>query len=443
LGNSVFWVKFFPALFGVLTIVVVWKAVEELEGSLFALCLSATCILFSTLLYVNTLFQPNSFDILSWTAFYFFLIKYLKTEKPKWLFIAALVFGIGFLNKYNIIFLVIGLLPALLLTRFRYVFVKKELYMALFFGLLIISPNLVWQFKNDLPVFFLFKELADTQLVHVDRMDFLKSQVLFFAGSVLVILPAFYALLFYKPFKKYRVFLGALFFTILVFWYFRAKGYYAMGLYPIYIAFGSVLLGNIVRNRWGKIVKPVLLIVPLLFFILLYLVAFPNKNPEYIVKNNQKQQRLGMFRWEDGKEHHLPQDFADMLGWKELAEKVDSICSELPSLDNTFILCDNYGQAGAINYYSKNNKVVAHSYHTDYINWIRLDRPIKNVILVKVDIYDNDKDREKETPFFDSVYLAGQRINQYAREETISIYVLKGANVDVNEIIKEEIKSRN
>src|SRR5271156_481141 len=37
LGNSVFWVKFFPALFGALTIVLVWKIIEELKGDWFAL----------------------------------------------------------------------------------------------------------------------------------------------------------------------------------------------------------------------------------------------------------------------------------------------------------------------------------------------------------------------------------------------------------------------
>src|SRR6478609_317061 len=37
LGNSVFWIKFFPALFGALTILVVWKTIEELKGNLFAL----------------------------------------------------------------------------------------------------------------------------------------------------------------------------------------------------------------------------------------------------------------------------------------------------------------------------------------------------------------------------------------------------------------------
>ncbi|MEO7487367.1 MAG: glycosyl transferase, partial [Ferruginibacter sp.] len=31
-GNTVFWVKFFPALFGALTIFVVWKTIEALNG---------------------------------------------------------------------------------------------------------------------------------------------------------------------------------------------------------------------------------------------------------------------------------------------------------------------------------------------------------------------------------------------------------------------------
>src|SRR6059036_1829421 len=42
LGNSIFWIKFFPAFYGALTIYVVWKATEELGGNLFALILCAT-----------------------------------------------------------------------------------------------------------------------------------------------------------------------------------------------------------------------------------------------------------------------------------------------------------------------------------------------------------------------------------------------------------------
>ena len=52
---------------------------------------------------------------------------------------------------------------------------------------------------------------------------------------------------------------------------------------------------------------------------------------------------------------------------------------------------------------------------------------------------DEDKDRQEEIPLFDSVYLAGKRINQFAREDEISIYVLRGAKVDVIKRIKNEI----
>ena len=430
LGNAVFWVKFFPALFGALTIVVVWKAVEVLEGSFYALILSATCVLFSALLATNTLYQPNSFEILCWTTFNFMLIKYFKTENSKWLYMTALVFSAGFLNKYNIIFPVIGLFPAILLTRTRKILTKKDFYGMIAVALLFILPNLVWQYQHHFPVFHHLKELTDTQLIHVERLDFLKQQLLFFAGALFVILSALYALLFYKPFEKYKVFFWALLFTLLCFVYFRAKGYYAMGLYPVYISFGAVFLGDRLRKGF---LKPVLMIFPILFFMLMCRFAFPIKSPEQFANDART------YRWEDGKYHSLPQDFADMLGWKELAASVDHICSELPDIENTIILCDNYGQAGAVNYYTKNRKVIAHSFSADYINWFRLDKKIKDVVLVKVTAYDNDREREKESPLFEAVYLAGQRINQYAREDTISIYVLKGAKVDINKIIENEI----
>jgi hypothetical protein len=439
LGNSVFWVKFFPALFGALTIVVVWKAVEELNGNLFALILSATCVLISALLGTNILYQPNSLDVLSWTTFYFIIIKYFKTENPKWFYFAAVVFSIGFLNKYNILFLVIGLLPAILMTKYRRVFIKKDLYFAMMLSLVLVLPNLIWQYKNNFPVFQHLNELTNTQLVHVDRLNFLKSQIFFFIGALPVIISALYALLFHKPFEKYKTFFWSIIFTLIVFTYFKAKPYYAMGLYPIYISFGAVFLGNILNKGWKKYFKPVLLICPILFFIPMYGFVFPNKSPEYKVNHPSKFKKNSMYRWEDGKYHKLPQDFADMLGWKELAQIVDSIYFELPNPDHTFILCDNYGQAGAINYYSKNKKVVAHSYHTDYINWLPFEKEIIDVILVK-EPGDRDPDRKKEKLLFDTVYLAGKRINPYAREDTISIYVLQNAKTDINEILKEDIR---
>ena len=162
LGNGVFWVKFFPALFGALTIVVVWFTVEELNGKLFAKVLAAVALIFSVLLRINILYQPNSFDILCWTMFYFTIIKYINSENNKWLMIAAITFAIGFLNKYNIIFLLIGLIPAILFTRHRKIFFNKQLYVSIIIALILISPNLIWQFQNNFPAYHHLKTLAAT-----------------------------------------------------------------------------------------------------------------------------------------------------------------------------------------------------------------------------------------------------------------------------------------
>ncbi len=437
LGNSIFWVKFFPALFGALTIFIVWKAIDELNGNLFALILGATCVLFSAILRLNTLYQPNSFDVLSWTTFYFIVIKYSRTENTKWLFIGALVFAFGFLNKYNIVFLLIGLLPSVLLTEQRKVFAKKEFYFSLLIGFLIILPNLFWQFKYNFPVIHHLNELSNTQLVNVNRLAFLKSQIFFFIGSLFIIISALYALIFYKPYKKYKAFLWTIIFTLVVFIYFKAKDYYAIGLYPIYIAFGSVFLADKIKQGWKRYLQPVFIAIPILFFIPMYNIFFPNKSPEYIINHRQTYQKLGLLRWEDGKDHELPQDYADMLGWKELALKVDSLYSKIPSKENTLILCDNYGQAGAINYYTR-QKLKAVSFNADYINWFDLTKKYVNLIRIKES---NEKDAElKETsPFFENSSIAGSITNKYSREFGTSIFAFISSKIDISKRIKDEI----
>lgn len=440
LGNSIFWIKFFPALYGALTIYIVWKAIEELGGNLFALTLGTTCVLFSALLRLNTLYQPNSFDVLSWTALYFILLKYIKTDDTKWLYFGATVFAIGFLNKYNIVFLLIGLLPSLLLTGHRKIFLKPTLYFAILLGLVLILPNLAWQYYNNFPVFQHLKELTKIQLVNVSRFDFLKNQLLFFIGSLIVIFSSFYAFLFYNPFKKYRLFFFSIIFTLIAFIYFKAKDYYAIGIYPIYIAFGSVFLADTLKDGWRKYLQPILIGVPLLLFIPMYNVAFPNKSPEYIIKHSANYKKLGMLRWEDGKDHSLPQDFADMLGWKELAQKIDSIYLSLPNKNNTLILCDNYGQAGAINFYSR-QKLRAVSFNADYIDWFDLTKKYENLIRVK-DAGEVDVELQETSPFFLNSTLADSITNQYAREFGAGIFVFTGAKIDIRQRIKNEIDEK-
>src|SRR5436190_5051287 len=143
LGNGVFWIKFFPALFGALTIAMVWKIIQALGGNLFSQVLGAVAILLSAILRINILYQPNSLEILCWTILYYTLIQYIRSGNTNWLYTAGVITGFTFLNKYNVVFVILGLLPAILLTDQRKLFLNKHFYFSMLVALLIIAPNLV------------------------------------------------------------------------------------------------------------------------------------------------------------------------------------------------------------------------------------------------------------------------------------------------------------
>lgn len=438
LGNDVFWVRFFPALFGAFTIVVVWHIIKELKGGYYAQILAATALIFSAMARINLLFQPNSFDVLAWTFVCFSLIKHINTGKNRWLYAMALGFGIGFLNKYNIVFLMAGIVPGLLLTRNRSVLANGHLIGATLLALLIITPNLIWQYNHNWPVLHHMAELKATQLVNVNRSDFIKEQLLYFIGTVYLIPTALVGFLVYIPFKKYRVFFFSFFIVLGIFIGLKAKGYYAIGLYPLYIGFGAVYIEELLQTGRKRFIKPVLVILAIGFFVPIALVAFPVYSPKESLTLSEKYKDLGLSRWEDGKDHALPQDFADMQGWRSIALLTDKAYNTVVHTGPTLVLCDNYGQAGAINYYSKINGMHAVTMNADYVNWIDLKINYKNIVLIQQSD-DDDPERKKEQPLFDSVRLFGYLKNPLARENNAKVYVLKGAKVDINNLLKADI----
>lgn len=435
LGNGYFWIKFFPALFGALTIAVVWETIEALKGGLFACCLAATALLLSALLRINMLYQPNSLDILCWTLVYFCVIHYIQTNNYKWLYLLAVSFAIGFLNKYNIVFCLMGLLPALLLTEQRKLFVKPQFYIAIVLALILISPNLWWQYQNSFPVFKHMKELSDTQLVHINRIDFLKEQLLFFIGSLFVLVAGLISLFSFAPFKPYRLLFFGYIFTIIIFICFKAKAYYAIGLYPILFAFGAIYLAQWWQQGFKFYLRYLAIAIILLFSYPLIIIALPIYTPEKYVSNIKKGGLFTEQTWEDGKKHPIAQDFADMLGWKELAHKVDSVYLTIGNKKGIFILCDNYGEAGAINYYSKIAGLRANSFNADYVNWLNLNQEIRTVIRIKeAENLENTRDKS----LFNEITEVAKIENEYAREKGTRIIILAKPKIDLAQLLREE-----
>ncbi len=86
------------------------------------------------------------------------------------------VLGLGWLNKYSIIFYGSALLAALVISRHRKLLWTWQLPVALAGGLLVILPNLIWQYQHNWPVISHMTELQETQLGNVLLKDFLLAQ---------------------------------------------------------------------------------------------------------------------------------------------------------------------------------------------------------------------------------------------------------------------------
>jgi 4-amino-4-deoxy-L-arabinose transferase-like glycosyltransferase len=438
LGGGLFWIRFVPAFFGALTVVYGWLIVEELGGKLPAKILTSILLIFSVYTRLNVLFQPNSFDILTWTIVFYFLVKYIRNYNAKWLFLLSVITALGLYNKYTIVFLIIGLTVGLLMTEQRSVFTKKYFYYALGLSFLLFLPNIIWQILNHFPVIHHMQALRESQLVNVNRVDFLFDQIKYGVIGIPTII-AFWALLFYKPFKPYRFVIWTFIIVITLFTISSAKSYYTLGLYPVLFAFGSVYL-EILFKKWKIILISLLVIsnIAAFFFIVKYLMPF--QNPSEIIKDKESYERIGLLRWEDGLNHPLPQDFADMLGWKEMADKALTAYQMIPTqeLQNTLIFCDNYGQAGALNYYNRNKTSEAYSFNTDYIYWLPKSMKIQNVLYV------GSLPNKEVLDMFESYKQVGVVENEFAREQGTKIFLLQGAKDSAHEMffkIAEERKN--
>ena len=441
LGGGIFWVRFFPALFGALTIVFAWLIAESLNGNLLSKVVVSLAVTFSVLVRLNILLQPNSFDILAWTILFYLLVRLIKTGKSKYLYWLAVVAAAGFYNKYNIVFLFFGLVAGLLLTPQRRFFTQATMWKAAILFIVLLLPNLAWQAVYHFPVVEHMKVLKANQLDNNSATGFLIRQVMIIFNALPLIIAALAAFVFYKPFKDYR-FAGICFVVvILLFSVLKAKDYYAFGLYPALIAFGVVFIEKISSRRLNRFIMPLLIVFNLGIFAITAKLIYPVLSPEEIIQHKDNFEKMGLLRWEDGKNHHLPQDFADMIGWKEMAEKSLVAYKAIPEneLKNTLIICDNYGQTGALNYYNRGLMPEAFCLNTDYIFWLPEMQRIENILLV------GKKPDPKIVALFRECREVGKIENKFAREKGTEIFLLIGADDTLTQKfngIVEERKSK-
>ncbi len=379
-GDGMFWIKLWSSLFGAASFIVAGEIVLSLGGKSFALLLLFLPFIFGVYLRLFFLFQPNSPEVFFWTMISYSIIRFIQTGKNKWLYTFGISIGFGMMSKYSVAFFAVSVLVSILFTKNRTIFLNRHFWYASLIGLIIFLPNLLWQYNRNFPVMHHMQELQRTQLQYVDPSDFLIDQFIMNIPCVFIWLTGLWYVSFSNKSKNYR-FVG--------------------------LAYA---------------------------FVLILLLIGHGKN----YKMNTK--KTGALKWEDLKNHPLPQDFADMLGWEEMAKKMSQAYETLDSNEkqHTILFCDNYGMAGAITFYARKYHLPgAYSDNASFLYWLPENMHIDNLLLLTDDKNEMQHDFIKN---FSSAILTDSITTPMAREHGDLIILLKGANNAFNQMFKEKIE---
>jgi len=435
LGDSMFAVRLIPSLFSTGILVLTCLMARELGGGRYAQLLAGVCIIFAiSFTRSGWLFQPVGVDIFFWTLFCYLILRYLNTKNHHYLLYFGAAFGFGFLNKYLVVFFLLALVMSLLLTPNRRLLWSKYSLWAALIAALIILPNFIWQYQYGFPVIAHMRELSENQLVNVNYADFLLDQMLANLPAFIIWMGGLIYLLFYQESKPYRLIAYLFLFTILILLLLKGKSYYTLGIYPVMIAAGSAYFDKTLKLNWLRIALPIIvavLFLPLLPLGVPYLTI--SKMVDYCKNIRENWGIDGVTRWEDGEIYPLPQDYADMLGWKELAQHVTTAYNQVPDQSRCLIYCENYGQAGAVELFAKPLPPV-NSFSDSYRLWIQEDTN------ADIFIYVNDELGKDVQALFADIQVIGKVENPYAREFGTTVYLCQQPRQPFGELWKRRVQ---
>ena len=422
-GYSVFAVRLFPAIMSGIIVLIVADMARELGGKRFESILAGIGIIIPIFgLRTFSLFQPVHLDLLFWTLTFSVVIKYINSGDPRYFIWFGILAGFSLLNKYLIGLLFVILMVIILFTRHRNIYGRKMFWVGIAAGFVVFLPNLIWQIAHGLPVINHLSQLAETQLVYVDRKSFLMEQLISPGAASFLTVAGLLFLLFDRRQKEFR-FLGIVVIAVvLVLMLMKGKSYYTQGIFPFLISAGAVFYGLVLKRWYTRSVFMVILILCTITIVPFGLAVYKTRGlVDYFDKLESKYGFDFGRNFEDGSKHSLPQDYADMLGWEELTRIASEAWSMIPDKKSAFIYCENYGQAGAITIIGKKYGLPeAISFHESFRYWIpeEFDPDVTSVVYIN-----NDPPGEDVKGLFASISKVGSISDPDAREYGTSVYL--------------------
>ncbi len=390
MGDSLFAIRFFPALAGGATVALAGVFASELGGGLFAQFLAMlTALVTPVFLGLATILTMNAFDPIFWMGCAWALIRIIKTGDPRWWLMFGISAGLGLENKESIVFFGGCVLVALMLTPQRVVMFNRWFILGGLIAVVLAMPTAIWQALHHFPM---LEELAN---VKASNKNTPLTMVSFLAGQLILLNPlaapvwigGLYFFLFSPSGKGFRVFGVTYIFLWIAFVVLRGKIYYLAPIYPVVIGGGAVLLESVSAQIWRPLIRYALPAIVLISGISLSPNAIPILPVETFI-NYEHALRIQAPKTETLRLGDLPQIYSDMFGWQEMTAKVAVVYHSLTPEEQgvAAIYTQNYGEAGAIDFFGPRYGLPeANSGHMAYYLWGPPQRPIKVLIALAGD----------------------------------------------------------
>jgi hypothetical protein len=354
IGTSIWALRLLPALAGAATVVLAGLLARELGGRRWAMFLASLAALTAPVsLALSHFFTMNAFDPLLWTAIAYLVVRIAKTgSQHLWLAVGALA-GITILNKYGVVFWLFGLVAGILLTSLRQCLCHRWFWFGCAVASAIALPNFFWQWQHEFPFLQLMHNVRQHgRDIVLPPLPYLKAQAEMLGYVAAILVP--FALLFF--FSKQGCPVRSLGWAYLVFLAemiaLHGKTYYVAPVYPIMFAAGAVWIESTTERRLWVWAKPALALgiaaisgiyAPTILPILSVPTFLAYEHKMGIEQQKFEHQPQGV----------LPQLYADMFGWEEIAQRVAAYYHTLSPEEQkkTAIFANNYGDAGAIDFF--------------------------------------------------------------------------------------------
>lgn len=372
-GNSIISVRMLPVLAGTAVVFLTGVLARELGGGRLAQTLAATGILLAPVyLAFDSFFSMNAFEPLFWLLCAWIAVRIVTGGSPKLWLVFGAVAGVGLENKHTMLVFGFALIAGLLLTGHHSILRSKWLWLGGLVALGLFWPNLLWEARHGWPQIEVVRNAQQFKNVQIGPLRFLGEQVLFLNPVAFPIWLAGLLWCLFAPEERRFRFLGwSYLIAVSTFMLGNGKSYYPLPFYPVLFAAGAIAWERVAsasrRRQRTALVSLVIVsglaivpwavpVLPVDTF-LRYAGAFP---------------RFFHVQTERDATVALPQLYADMFGWPELANTVARVYHALPADEQAdcAILGGNYGEAGAIDYYGPRLGLPkAMSGHNSYFDW--------------------------------------------------------------------------